>query len=83
MDRATGGNRFIPGDADHTELVKAVSAGLWDLHTWAQDTERAVDFGAITVTTRRIPSGRISVSVTGDLTTPTPTERESAEESHG
>ena len=70
LDRGTGGNRFIPGDADRTELVLAIQRGLHDLHVWAQDTDRALDVGAITVTTRRIPSGNISVSVTGDLTTP-------------
>lgn len=66
--RSTGGNRFIPGDSDRTALVSAVSRGLHDLHAWAETTDRAVDVGAITITTKRIPSGAISVSVTGDLT---------------
>lgn len=70
--RGTGGNRFILGDSDRTALVVAVQQGLFDLHEYAAATGRSVDVGAITVTTRRIPSGAISVSVTGDLTyTPT------------
>lgn len=73
--RGTGGNRFIPGDADRNVLERAVSRGLLDLQCWADDTGQCVDLGAITVTTRRIPSGRISVKVSGDLVPDTDGER--------
>lgn len=66
--RGTGGNRFIAGDADLTDLMRAIHEGLHQLREWADDTGRHLDVGAITIDTKRIPSGRISVSVTGDLT---------------
>lgn len=65
--RGTGGNRFISGDSDRTMLVAAVQRGLDDLHAWAEETGQRLDVGAISVTTIRIRSGAISVSVTGDL----------------
>lgn len=69
MNRGTGGNRFIPGDATRADLMRSINDQLGDLYEWARDTERAVDLGAITIETRRIPSGAISVEVAGDLTT--------------
>lgn len=65
--RGTGGNRFIAGDADLRALEIAIHEGLGSLLDWADATGRRVDIGAISVDTRRIPSGKISVSVTGDL----------------
>lgn len=72
LDRSTGGNRFIRGDATTAELADAIEAGLLDLAVYALNTDRRLDPGAVTVTTRRVPSGLISVSVTGDLTSVTP-----------
>lgn len=68
--REVGGTRFISGDSDRIMLLAAIERGLYDLHTWAEETERGLDVGAITVSTRRVPSGLISVSVTGDLIYP-------------
>lgn len=48
----------------HTEIDRA----LEDLARYATVTGRTLDLGAITVDTKRIPDGRISVSVTADLT---------------
>ena len=67
MMRNTGGNRFISADSDHTMLLAAIERGIGDLRDWAEGTGRRFDVGAITVTTERVRSGLISVSVTGDL----------------
>ncbi len=69
MDRDTGGNRFIAADATFPDFAYAVERGLNDLHRFAAATDRAVDLGAISVHTKRIPpDGMISVTVEGDLT---------------
>lgn len=65
--RGTGGNRFIPANATDAELLVAVRDGLRDLRSWALIDGRTLDLGAITVETKRIKSGRISVAVTADL----------------
>jgi alpha-D-ribose 1-methylphosphonate 5-triphosphate synthase subunit PhnG len=65
--RGTGGNRFIPADATQMDLLRAVIDGLADLKSWADGTGRTLDLGAITVDTKRISNGRISVTVTADL----------------
>jgi hypothetical protein len=65
--RGTGGNRFIAADSDRTMLLAAIDRGLFELEDWAKDIGRTFDAGAITVETRRIAGGTISVTVTGDL----------------
>lgn len=70
--RNTGGNRFIEADSDKTILVAAIQRGINELVDWAAETGRRFDPGAVSVETRRIKSGRISVSVEGDLDSPTP-----------
>lgn len=66
--RGTGGNRFIPAGATSTDLLNAIRDGLRALANVAGDTDHdALDLGAITVETQRIPDGRISVAVTADL----------------
>lgn len=72
MERGTGGNRFIDHDASIPDLMRVIHEGLYELADWAADTERAFDLAAITVTTHRIPSGKISVEVAGDLAAPVP-----------
>ena len=67
MRRSSGGNRFIESDSTRPNLLGAIERGLDDLEAWAKDTGREVDYGAISINAERIPSGRISVSVTGDL----------------
>ena len=65
--RGTGGNRFIPADATVVDLERAITRGLTDLIGWADETGRAFDPGAVTIETRRIRNGRISVHVDADL----------------
>ncbi len=68
MERGTGGNRFIPADADRAALLAAIDRGLRELEEWvADDPTRTFDPGQITVDTKRIASGAISVSVEGDF----------------
>lgn len=65
--RGTGGNRFIEADATADDLIACISAQVEDLREWAEATYRALDLGEITISTKRIKSGRISVTVTADL----------------
>lgn len=65
--RSTGGNRFIEPDAGRGDLMRTINDQLGDLHEWAQDSGRMLDLAEITISTKRIPSGLISVSVTADL----------------
>lgn len=66
--RGTGGNRFIDHDAGIPAFVAAVHDGLRELRRYAEDTDRRLDLGAITVETMPTVDGRlICVSVTGDL----------------
>ena len=67
--RGTGGNRFIEADADLPDLMRVIHEGLYELRDWAEGTDRHFDLAEVTVSTRRIPSGRISVTVAADLTT--------------
>lgn len=67
MERGTGGNRFISPDATIPDLMRVIHEGLYELSEWADDTDRRFDLAAITVTTHRIPSGKISVEVAADL----------------
>lgn len=66
--RGTGGNRFIPADATRADLMRTINDQLGDLHEWAAQTDQAFDLAEVTISTKRIPSGLISVSVTADLT---------------
>lgn len=65
--RGTGGNRFIPADATRGELLYSINDQLGDLEEWARWSDRRLDLAELTISTRRIPSGVISVSVTADL----------------
>lgn len=65
--RGTGGNRFIEADATRADLMRSINDQLGDLHEYATETGRAFDLGEVTIETRRISTGRISVSVTADL----------------
>jgi hypothetical protein len=73
--RGTGGNRFIAPDAEIPDLMRVIHEGLYELHDWASETGRGFDLAAVTVETVRIPSGRISVTVSADLTAPEEGER--------
>jgi hypothetical protein len=63
--RGTGGNRFINSDAELPDLMRVIHEGLYELAEY--DASRPLDIAEITIVTRRIPSGRISVEVTADL----------------
>ena len=65
--RETGGNQFIDADATRADLVQTITAQLRHLHEYAAETGRALDLAEVTISTKRIPNGRISVSVTADL----------------
>ena len=65
--RGTGGNHFIPADATIGDLERAITDGLIDLDGWADETGRLFDPGAVTIQTKRIRNGRISVKVAADL----------------
>lgn len=70
MRRGTGGNRFMQDDQSKAELLNIISRGIDDLQRHADSTGRLLDLGAITIETRRIPSGKVSVDVTADLASP-------------
>lgn len=74
--RGTGGNRFIPADATAADLLGSINDQLGDLREWVDGTDRHLDLGEVTISTRRIKGGLISVSVTADLAT---TDAEGAE----
>lgn len=65
--RGTGGNRFIEPDATSADLLKSINDQLGDLREWAIWTDRVFDIAEVTISTKRISNGRISVSVTADL----------------
>lgn len=65
--RGTGGNRFIPADATRADLMRSINDQLGDMQEWADETGRSFDLAEVTIHTRRIPSGLISVSVEADL----------------
>jgi hypothetical protein len=65
--RGTGGNRFIPAEATRSDLLRTINDQLGDLHEYAAETGRVLDLAEVTISTRRIPSGLISVTVTADL----------------
>lgn len=67
MMRGTGGNRFIEPDATSADLMRSINDQLGDLREWAADTGRIFDLGAVSIETKRIKNGRISVSVEADL----------------
>lgn len=73
--RGTGGNRFIPADATRADLMGSINDQLGDLQEWANDTGRVLDLAEVSIYTKRIPSGLISVSVEADLATGSPTHR--------
>lgn len=64
--RGTGGNRILPADATKADVLEVIARGLSELEAWAEPDKR-LDLGAITIETMRTHSGKISVSVTGDL----------------
>jgi hypothetical protein len=64
--RGTGGNRFIPANATRADLLGCINDQLGDLVEWAEP-DRYLDLAELTISTQRIPSGKISVSVTADL----------------
>jgi hypothetical protein len=64
--RGTGGNRFIEPGSTRSELMRAIAEGLDNLEDWFEGTPRELDIGALTIETKRIHNGRISVTVTGD-----------------
>lgn len=72
MKRGTGGNRFIEADATSADLMRSINDQLGDLREWAEETGRVFDIGAVSIDTKRIANGRISVSVEADLTCPIP-----------
>lgn len=67
MRRGTGGNQFIAPDATRADLMKSINDQLGDLQEWADDTGRVLDIGQLTIETKRIGNGKISVLVMGDL----------------
>lgn len=71
MKRGTGGNRFIEPDATSADLMRSINDQLGDLREWAEETGRGFDIGAVSIYTKRIANGRISVSVEADLTSVT------------
>ncbi len=68
MHRNTGGNTFIPENADRDHFMKAIEYGLDSLERWCEGEEHLnLDLGRVTIDTKRISDGRISVSVEADL----------------
>jgi len=65
--RGTGGNRFIGTNPTVTDLLLSINDQLGDLREWAVETGRVLDLAEVTISTKRIPSGAVSVSVTADL----------------
>lgn len=70
--RGTGGNRFIPADATRADLMRSINDQLGDLHEWADWSGKVLDLAEVSIYTKRIPSGLISVSVEADLGSRTP-----------
>ena len=70
--RGTGGNRFIGPNPTRRDLLTSINDQLGDLQEWANETGRLLDLAEVTINTKRIKSGNISVSVTADLA-PDPT----------
>lgn len=67
MMRGTGGNRFMGADATIPDLMRLVHEGLYEIRDWANETGRRLDLAEVTISTKRIVSGRISVEVSADL----------------
>lgn len=65
--RGTGGNQFIDADATAADLLRSINDQLGDLREWAVGTGCVLDLAEVTISTKRISTGRISVSVTADL----------------
>lgn len=65
--RGTGGNRFIAPDATSADLLRSINDQLGDLREYAAQTGRVLDVAEVTISTRRVRSGQISVKVTADL----------------
>jgi hypothetical protein len=65
--RGAGGNLFIDAEATRADLLRSINDQLGNLHKYAIDTGRVLDIAEVTISTKRIPSGRISVTVTADL----------------
>lgn len=72
MKRGTGGNRFIEADATSADLMRSINDQLGDLREWAEEVGRVFDIGAVSIDTKRIANGRISVTVEADLTSVNP-----------
>lgn len=73
--RGTGGNRFIEPDATSADLLRSINDQLGDIREYAAETGHVFDIAEVTISTKRIPNGRISVSVTADLTYPNSSTR--------
>lgn len=67
MTRGCGGNQFVEGDANMMEVLLCIRDQLQFIEKYAEEDGRKFDLAEITVTTKRIPSGRISVNVEADL----------------
>jgi hypothetical protein len=65
--RGTGGNLFIRSDATTGDLLKSINDQLGDIRQHAAETGRVLDVAEITISTKRVPSGLISVNVSADL----------------
>lgn len=68
MERGTGGNRILDGDASIPDLMRVIHEGIYELKDWAEDDDSLrLDLGRLTVKTERVRSGKISVEVSADL----------------
>lgn len=78
--RGTGGNLFIEPGATTADLLGSINDQLGDIRAYAAETGRVLDIAEVTISTCRIPSGRISVTVTADLAdAPTPPGQETGQ----
>lgn len=68
MDRGTGGNQFMEADAGIPELMHVIHEGLHELVDWCEgDDDLEFDIAKVTINTERVPSGKVSVTVSADL----------------
>jgi len=67
MIRTTGGNQFVAHDAGVIEILLCARDQLQTIEQYAKETGQTLDLAQITIHTRRIPSGKISVGVEADL----------------
>jgi hypothetical protein len=67
--RGTGGNQFIRADANTFDLLMSIRDQLAHMRAVAEESGRYLDVGEVTISTRRIKDGRVSVSLSADLAT--------------